>query len=137
MAKKEVENIQNTSGTIFEAMGMKPLTKSATPQASEAVQPEEPKPEKTKRTTRRKTQEKPKTSEKSAEQPEEEKKTETMKTAYSAWISRKMISEWDRYITISGITRSDLMKTAINDYINRHPLTAEQKRAYAEKMGLL
>ena len=58
-------------------------------------------------------------------------------TSFSIWASIDDISSWDRYGQITRKTRVELVKLALAEYMKRHPVTAEQKQAYMQKMGLL
>lgn len=131
-SKKESERTKNSTDALF--AGMKPFDDNIPGQMDIEDYPEAA-PDKPNAEI---PNDQPKQTRKASQKPQgKDKEDKTDKTAFSAWISKDDISKWDRYITIAGITRAKLTETAINEYIRKHPLTAEQKQKYLESMELL
>lgn len=59
------------------------------------------------------------------------------KTCLSIWCDKSFIDEVGRYATLKGINRSEIIKIAVAEFMKKHPVTDDEKKAYMEKMGLL
>lgn len=59
------------------------------------------------------------------------------KTCLSIWCDKSFIDEVGRYATLKGINRSEIIKIAVSEFMKKHPVTDDEKKAYMEKMGLL
>ena len=60
---------------------------------------------------------------------------ETKGKPYSFWITdKKFINTWKQYADASDMKIGTLITNAVNEYIENHPLTAEQKVAYKDRL---
>ena len=54
---------------------------------------------------------------------------------YAFWVSdRAVIEMWKRYFEVTGRNVGESITNAINEYIDKNPITQDQKNAYNEKL---
>lgn len=60
---------------------------------------------------------------------------ETKGRPYTFWITdKKYINIWRQYADASDMKMGTLVTNAVNEYMENHPLTAEQKVAYKDRL---
>lgn len=80
-----------------------------------------------------------------AEQPADEeknlkKKTGTKKNsdpkkkAFTIWMDEEEIDKLQAYAKATGQKKGEIISAALSDHMKKHPATAEQKKAYQEKL---
>lgn len=62
--------------------------------------------------------------------PESEKK----KKAFTIWMDEEEIDKLQAYAKATGQKKGEIISAALSDHMKKHPATAEQKKAYQEKL---